>query len=142
MQPVDLTMLFAEPDLRRLHRLHLPMQDYRQHEISRLTADNLDLQENNDLLSEQLKKYRSQMKLAKKVKQEGVLAENQEASPEVHETVHSSRRNERSESPLPVVRKKETITLGCLILTWTTKSRSPGISSMVSSDGVVTNKVT
>ncbi len=52
-----------------------------------------------------------QMKLAKKVKQEGVLAENQEASPEVHETVYSSRRNERSES-LPVVRKKETNYLG------------------------------
>jgi myosin-5 len=82
-----------------------------QHEISRLTADNLDLQEKNDLLSEQLKKYRSQMKLAKKVKQEGVPAENQEASPEVRETVHSSRRNERSES-LPVVRKKETNYLG------------------------------
>jgi myosin-5 len=51
------------------------------------------------------------MKLAKKVKQEGVPAENQEASPEVRETVHSSRRNERSES-LPVVRKKETNYLG------------------------------
>ncbi|EFX83009.1 hypothetical protein DAPPUDRAFT_100958 [Daphnia pulex] len=83
-----------------------------QHEISRLTADNLDLQEKNDLLSEQLKKYRSQMKLAKKVKQEGVPAENQEASPEVHETLHSTRWIERSESPLPVVRKKETNYLG------------------------------
>ncbi|EFX83099.1 hypothetical protein DAPPUDRAFT_100969 [Daphnia pulex] len=68
--------------------------------------------EKNDLLSEQLKKYRSQMKLAKKVKQEGVPAENQEASPEVHETVHSTRWIERSESPLPVVRKKETNYLG------------------------------
>lgn len=82
-----------------------------QHEISRLTADNLDLQEKNDLLSEQLKKYRSQMKLSKKMKQDGLMTEQQEITQEVHETVHSSRRNERSES-LPVVRKKDTNYLG------------------------------
>lgn len=49
--------------------------------------------------------------MAKKLKQDGFVTEPQEAAQEVHETVHSSRRNERSES-LPVVRKKDTNYLG------------------------------
>jgi myosin-5 len=70
-------------------------------EVERLRLDN----------EQQAKLLAGALHRKKKLKQEGVHAENQEASPEVHETVHSSRRNERSES-LPVVRKKETNYLG------------------------------
>jgi myosin-5 len=71
-------------------------------EVERLRLDN----------EQQAKLLAGALHRKKKVKQEGVPAENQEASPEVHETVHSSRRNERSESSLLVVRKKETNYLG------------------------------
>jgi myosin-5 len=70
-------------------------------EVERLRLDN----------EQQAKLLAGALHRKKKLKQEGVHAENQEASPEVHETVYSSRRNERSES-LPVVRKKETNYLG------------------------------
>ena len=85
-----------------------------QHEIARLTADNLDLQEKNDSLSEQTKKYKRQIKFyAKKLKDAGLWTEGQadSAGGPVDENVSGSRMH-RSDSQLPLVRKKEVDYLG------------------------------
>lgn len=79
-----------------------------QHEIARLTADNLDLQEKNDTLAEQIRKLKHQNKFfVKRLKDAGISLE--EPGAEVQEIVQTSR--PRTES-IPVVRKKDTNYLG------------------------------
>ena len=83
-----------------------------QHEIARLTTDNLDLQEKNDVLSAELKKFKSHLKFyAKKLKEAGLSTDTQEPTREVQETMQTSRKSERSET-LPIVRKKDANYLG------------------------------
>ncbi|PNF43034.1 hypothetical protein B7P43_G08783 [Cryptotermes secundus] len=78
---------------------------FMQHEITRLTSENLDLQEKCDVLSEQCRKYRKQIKLlAKKLKDVGVTeaVNDGEALPSTAVALPQDQR-----SNLPVVRKKE-----------------------------------
>jgi len=87
-----------------------------QHEIARLTSDNLDLQEKIDVTSEQLRKYKDQLKqYAQKLKEAGLSLDLQDTSQEAlhiaQEMAQQNRRSERSDS-IPVVRKKEANYLG------------------------------
>nr|CAD7204742.1 unnamed protein product [Timema douglasi] len=75
---------------------------FMQHEITRLTSENLDLQEKFDTLSDLCRKHRKQMKqLAKKLKDAGVMevegAVDAVPSPAVQDQRHN----------LPMVKKKE-----------------------------------
>lgn len=77
---------------------------YMQHEITRLTSENLDLQEKIDTMAENCRKYKKHTKyLAKKLKDAGLLDSNFEteaakAEPQV---------NSEQQSFLPIVRKKD-----------------------------------
>jgi len=78
---------------------------FMQHEITRLTSENLDLQEKFDALSEQCRKYRKQIRLlAKKLKDAGVVESvtDGDAVPSPAGILPQDQR-----SNLPVVRKKE-----------------------------------
>ncbi|XP_021923468.1 unconventional myosin-Va [Zootermopsis nevadensis] len=83
---------------------------FMQHEITRLTSENLDLQEKFDVLSEQCRKYRKQIKLlAKKLKDAGVTEAVNDGDA-VSSPAGILPQDQRSN--LPVVRKKERDYLG------------------------------
>nr|CAD7595944.1 unnamed protein product [Timema genevievae] len=75
---------------------------FMQHEITRLTSENLDLQEKFDTLSELCRKHRKQMKqLAKKLKEAGVMEVEGAVDAVPSAAVQDQRHN------LPMVKKKE-----------------------------------
>ena len=86
-----------------------------QHEIARLTCDNLDLQEKIDVTSEQLRTYKDQLKqYAQKLREAGLTIDLQDTSQErisLELVAQQNRRSERSDS-MPIVRKKEANYLG------------------------------
>ncbi|XP_063217828.1 unconventional myosin-Va isoform X2 [Bacillus rossius redtenbacheri] len=78
---------------------------FMQHEIARLTSENLDLQEKCDGLSDQCRKLKRQLKLlAKKLKDGGAIPEADGTGESVPSPATTGR---ASTSGLPVVRKKE-----------------------------------
>lgn len=76
---------------------------FMQHEITRLTNENLELQDKNDSLNEQVRKLKKQIKLmARKLKEAGLDVE--ETKNENNKDAASNMKHAR---PLPSLRKKE-----------------------------------
>lgn len=82
---------------------------FMQHEITRLTTENLQLQDKSDLLAENLRKLKRQVKLlTKKLQESGVDVDQTltEAAPKIDEDIGEAQR------PMPMVRKKDKEYLG------------------------------
>lgn len=80
---------------------------FMQHEITRLTNENLELQDKNDTLDEQVRKLKKQVKwMAKKLKESGLDIDE---SRNENKDVVCSAKHERA---LPNIRKKDTEYMG------------------------------
>ena len=78
-----------------------------QHEITKLTTENLDMRIQYDSLTGELKKYKNQCKsMTKKLREAGIAPET------TPNTVAETASNYNKSEALPIVRKKETNYLG------------------------------
>lgn len=84
------------------------------HEITRLTTENLDLQDQNDTLNETIRKLKKQIKILSRKLKEGGL-DFDDALNETIKTDDKKDQNITSHSRLPAVRKKEKDYLGMFL---------------------------
>ncbi|GFY64185.1 unconventional myosin-Vb [Trichonephila inaurata madagascariensis] len=84
-----------------------------QHEINRLTGENVDLREKIDVLSDQIKKYKKQLKLyAKKVKDTGVVSKRSSVILGLQGDVTLELEPKEKPNDMPLVKHKEVSYLG------------------------------
>ncbi|KAF8788252.1 unconventional myosin-Va-like isoform X3 [Argiope bruennichi] len=84
-----------------------------QHEINRLTGENVDLREKIDVLSDQIKKYKKQLKLyAKKVKDTGVTSKRSSVILGLQGDVTLELEPKEKPNDMPLVKHKEVSYLG------------------------------